>query len=421
MSDSRRRIRPLHVATILAADATLHAAVAFAENAHLLWRSELETTQKETVPVPPLNLVENFKQIRDEVLPTLTEIADSGWYVLGPRVAAFEKELAEYCGAKHALGVSSGTDAILMALMTLGIGPRHEVIVPTFTFFATAGCVARVGATPVFCDIDPATYNIDIGQVAEKLSVATKAVIPVHLYGQVAYMRSLLSTVNRHGVAVIEDAAQAIGSCEAGDGKKAGAIGTVGCISFYPTKNLGAMGDAGAVLTNDDRLYEKSVKMRLHGETTRYHHAFIGGNFRIDPIQAAVLSIKLKHLDQWNTERRKRAARYGELFVEAGLAPEFIRLPEDATGSHVYHQYVIRAQRRDDLLAHLQQLKIGAGVYYPVPLHLQECFAYLGHKPGDFPHAEKAAAEVLGLPIYPELTDTQQQAVVDAISAFYRR
>ena len=379
----------------------------------------MDDTATELTPVPPLNLAENFRQIRDELLPIITEICDSGYYVLGPRVAAFERELAAYCGVKHALGVSSGTDALLVALMTLGIGRNHEVIVPTFTFFATAGCVARVGARPVFCDIDPETYNIDTGQLEDLLTPRTKGVIPVHLYGQVADMRTILDTVNRHGIAVIEDAAQAIGARKAGGGKKAGAIGTFGCISFYPTKNLGALGDAGALLTNDDRLHEKATQMRLHGETTRYHHQFVGGNFRIDPLQAAALSIKLKHLDAWNQRRRDLAHRYGRLLEQAGIAGEHVRLPRDVTGAHVYHQYVLRATRRDELFSYLQQRKIAAGVYYPIPLHLQACFAHLGYKRGDFPHAERAADEVLALPIYPELTESQQEVVVDAIRSFY--
>jgi dTDP-4-amino-4,6-dideoxygalactose transaminase len=369
-----------------------------------------------------LNLAANFKQVREEVLAELTEICDSGYYVLGPKVAAFEEALAAYCGSKHALGVSSGTDALLVAMMTLGIGRGDEVIVPTFSFFATAGCVARLGARPVFCDIDPETFNIDVRQVEEKLTMQTKAVIPVHLYGQLADMRPLLSAVNRHGIAVIEDAAQAIGATESdSDGRKAGAIGTFGCISFYPTKNLGAIGDAGALLTNDAKLHERATKLRLHGETTRYHHTLIGGNFRIDPVQAAVLSIKLKHLDKWNAVRRERATRYGKLLEQAGLVPEHVQLPRELNGTHVYHQYVIRTGRRDELLKHLQERKVGAGIYYPIPLHLQECFAYVGCKRGDFPHAEKAADEVLGLPIYPELTDEQQEAVVEAIAGFYRR
>jgi len=382
----------------------------------------VEATQTPTTPVPPLNLAANFQQIRAEALAELTEICDSGYYVLGPKVAAFEQSLSTYCGSKHALGVSSGTDALLVAMMALGIGRDDEVIVPTFTFFATAGCVARLGARPVFCDIDPETYNLDVAQFEAKLTARTKAVIPVHLYGQLADMPAILDVANRRGVAVIEDAAQAIGASEPRlNGRKAGALGTFGCISFYPTKNLGAIGDAGALLTDDPNLHEKATKLRLHGETTRYHHALIGGNFRIDPLQAAILTIKLKRLDQWNELRRQRAARYSELLEQTGLVPEHVRLPRDLHGTHVYHQYIIRSNRRDDLVKHLQERKIGAGIYYPVPLHLQECFAYLGHKPGEFPHAEKAAAEVLALPIYPELTDEQQNAVVDAIVGFHKR
>jgi dTDP-4-amino-4,6-dideoxygalactose transaminase len=384
----------------------------------------MRETQSATMatPIPPLNLAANFAQVRDEVLAEVAEVCDSGHYILGPKVAAFEQALATYCGSKYALGVSSGTDALLVALMTLGIGRGHEVIVPTLTFFATAGCVARLGARPVFCDIDPGTYTIDVSQVAEKLTMQTKAVIPVHLYGQLADLRRLLSAVNRFGVAVVEDAAQAIGAKELGsDGKRAGAIGTIGCLSFYPTKNLGAIGDAGALLTNDARLHEKATKLRLHGETTRYHHAYIGGNFRIDALQAAILTIKLRCLDQWNAERRKRAARYNALFADSGLVPERVRLPKEVNGVHVYHQYVIRAPQRDQLLEHLRERQIGAGIYYPVPLHLQECFGYLGHKSGEFPHAEKAAAEVLALPLYPELTDAQQETVVQAVAAFYQR
>ena len=373
-------------------------------------------------PVPPLDLVANFKQIRAQALAEITEICDSGFYVLGPKVAAFENELAEYCGAKHALGVSSGTDALLVALMALGIGRSDEVIVPTFTFFATAGCVARLGARPIFCDIDPETFNLDVADVEAKISTRTKAVIPVHLYGQTADMRRLLTAVNRHGIATIEDAAQSIGAHDpAFPERRSGAIGTFGAISFYPTKNLASIGDAGALLTNDSKLHEKATKLRLHGETTRYHHTLIGGNFRIDPIHAAVLSIKLKHLDTWNNRRRKLAANYDRLFEQAGLVPEFVRPPVDTTGSHVFHQYVLRAQRRDELAAYMQARKIGVGIYYPIPLHLQECFAYLGGKEGELPHAERAAAEVLALPVYPELAESQQEIVVDAVKTFYGR
>ncbi|RMF74933.1 MAG: DegT/DnrJ/EryC1/StrS family aminotransferase, partial [Planctomycetota bacterium] len=314
-------------------------------------------------------------------------------------------------------------------LMTLEIGPRDEVIVPTFTFFATAGVVHRVGARPVFVDIDPDTFLMDVGQVADRLTPATRAVIPVHLYGLAMPLRPLFDAVSRHGVHVIEDAAQSIGAvCPDYPDRKSGAIGTFGALSFYPTKNLGAIGDAGALLTNDEKLLNRARQCRLHGETQKYHHEFVGGNFRIDVLQAAILSIKLRHLDDWTRRRRQVAANYTRLLVDAGVAPEFVRPPAVAgcddlsqTNQHVFHQYVIRTSRRDDLMAHLQQCGIGAGIYYPVPLHLQECFSYLGHKPGDLPHAEKAAAEVLALPMYPELTDQQQQRIVEEIARFHKR
>jgi len=370
--------------------------------------------------VPPLNLAANFAAVRDELLAEMTAVAASGGYVLGPKVAAFETALAQYCGTRHALGLSSGTDALLVALMALNVGPGDEVIVPTFTFFATAGTVARLGARPVFCDIDPTTYNIDPAQVARLITPRTKALIPVHLYGQLADMRSLLAVTTPRSVPVIEDAAQAIGAHDA-EGRLAGSFGLCGALSFYPTKNLGALGDAGALVTNDDPLLELCRKLRIHGSGYTYYHERVGGNFRIDALQAAILSIKLRHLEAWTRARRTRAARYTELVAAAGLAPEHVRPPQEINGRHVYHQYVLRARRRDELIAFLKERQIGAGVYYPLPLHLQTCFAGLGHRPGDFPHAEKAAAEVVALPIYPELTDAQQQAVVHALTAFYRR
>lgn len=376
--------------------------------------------QAKTIPVPPLNLAANFDALRDELLAEIAAVAASGYYVLGPKVAAFEEDIARYCGVKHALGVSSGTDALLLALMTLEIDPGDEVIVPTFTFFATAGTVARTGARPVFCDILPETYNLDVGQIERLITRRTKAIMPVHLYGQLADMQPLLEIAGRRGIPVIEDAAQAIGARDA-DGRRAGAFGTFGALSFYPTKNLGALGDAGALLTDDHGLLETARKLRVHGSGHTYHHDRIGGNFRIDALQAAILAVKLKHLEEWTEQRRAHAARYNDLIHAAGLAPEHLRTPPEVHGRHVYHQYVLRARRRDELAAFLKERKIGSGVYYPLPLHLQKCFADLGHKAGDFPHAERAAAEVLALPIYPELTESQQQAVVEALSAFYRR
>lgn len=373
----------------------------------------------ESLPVPPLNLKDQFAGIEAELLRELTEVAQSGYYVLGPKVTAFEDALAKYCGTQHALGLSSGTDALLVAMMALGIGPGDEVIVPTFTFFGTAGTVARLGARPVFCDIDPDTFNIDVSQVESLITPRTKALMPVHLYGQVANMRPLVAIGGRHRIPLIEDAAQAVGATDT-DGHQAGSLGLFGCLSFYPTKNLGAMGDAGALLTNDPERHELARKLRIHGSGHTYYHDVVGGNFRIDALQAAILTIKLQHLDAWTEARRMRAQRYSDGLTAAGVAPEHVRLPIERNGRHVYHQYVLRAQRRDDLVAHLRERQIGAGVYYPLSLHQQKCFADLGYKAGDFPNAERIAQEVVALPIYPELTDAQQDAVVEAIAAFYR-
>lgn len=372
------------------------------------------------MPVPPLNLAANFEQCGDELVAEIRRVCESGAYVLGPKVAEFERVLAEYCGTKYALGMSSGTDALLAALMALNVGPGDEVVCPTFTFFGTAGVVARVGATPVFCDIEPESFNAGVEQVEPRLSERTRAIIPVHLYGQMTDVRSLIALVQPRGIPVIEDAAQAIGACEPGPGgRRAGSLGAFGALSFYPTKNLGALGDAGALLTDDDGLLDTARKLRVHGSGHTYYHDMVGGNFRLDALQAAILTIKLRRLERWTEQRRARAGLYGELLVAAGLAPEHVRVPRERFGRHVYHQYVIRANRRDELLQHLQQRKIGAGVYYPLPLHLQKCFAHLGGSHGDFPHAEKAASEVLALPIYPELTDGQQETVVEAIRSFY--
>lgn len=369
-------------------------------------------------PVPPLDLKSSFRGIREELTAELAAVAASGYYVLGPKVTAFEQALAQYCGVRHAVGVSSGTDALLIAMMALEIGAGDEVIVPTFTFFATAGTVARVGARPVFCDVDPETCNIDVTHFEKLITPRTKAVIPVHLYGHLADMPALLDIACQRRLPVIEDAAQAIGA-RTPDGAAAGSFGDFGALSFYPTKNLGALGDAGAVLTDDERMDDVLRKLRIHGSGHTYHHDRVGGNFRIDALQAALLSIKLRHLEDWTEQRRTRAARYTELLHSAGLVPEQVKPPRELYGRHVYHQYVIRARRRDELAAFLKQRQIGCGIYYPLPLHLQKCFAPLGHQPGDFPHAEAAAAEVLALPIYPELTEAQQQVVVQAVADFY--
>lgn len=370
--------------------------------------------------VPPLNLAAGFRELREAILSEIAGICDSGQYVLGPKVDEFERNLAAYCGVPHALGVSSGTDALLIALMALDVGPGDEVIVPTFSFFATAGVVHRVGATPVFVDIEPDSFNLDVSQVEERIGPRTRAIIPVHLYGQLADMHALVPLAQRHGLALVEDAAQAIGARQAGAGaRRAGSMGVFGALSFYPTKNLGAIGDAGALLTSDARLFERARKLRIHGSGHTYYHDEVGGNFRIDALQAAILNIKLRRLDAWNEARRGIAQRYDELLAQSGLAPEHVRPPVVRGGVHTYHQYVIRAARRDALAAFLRERGIGCGVYYPVPLHLQKCFAHLGGKAGDCPVAERAAGEVLALPMYPELTRGQQDAVVAAMAAFF--
>ncbi len=380
------------------------------------------TVESPANPVPPLNLAASFRSLRDELLREITAVCDSGQYVLGPRVEAFEKDLAAHVGASHCLGVSSGTDALLIALMALDIGPGDEVIVPTFSFFATAGVVHRVGATPVFADVDAQTFNLDPAEFERRLTPKTRAVIPVHLYGQLADQQAINTIAAARNVAVIEDAAQAIGARDAWTGaRSAGALGLFGATSFYPTKNLGAIGDAGALFCADAALFERCRKLRIHGSGHTYFHEMVGGNFRIDALQAAILHVKLRRLNAWNDARRRLAARYNELLADAGVAPEWVRPPVVRHGTHVYHQYVLRATRRDELADFLRQRKIGCGVYYPLPLHLQKCFAHLGHRAGDFPRAEAAAAEVLALPMYPELTEAQQQAVVAGIASFYRR
>jgi dTDP-4-amino-4,6-dideoxygalactose transaminase len=346
-----------------------------------------------------LDLREQYVGLRGEVRRVLDEVCDAQDFILGPRVEKFEQHLAAYCGTKHAIGVSSGTDALLCSLMALDVGPGDEVICPAFTFFATAGSIARVGATPVFCDIEPATFNADPASVRAKLTGRTKAIMPVHLFGQLADMRAINAIAAERGIPVIEDAAQAIGAKQ--DGVAACALGTVGCLSFYPTKNLGGFGDGGAICTSDDALAEKIKLLRVHGSGTKtYYHQFIGGMFRLAAIQAAVLDIKLRHLDGWHDARRRNAAIYDE--VLAG-SPGVITPAISPGNQSVYNQYVVRVANRDDVKAKLAAAGIGSGVYYPLPLHEQECFKYLGHKAGDFPESERACREVLALPIYPEL------------------
>ena len=369
--------------------------------------------------VPLLDLRAQYEPIRDAVVEAVTRIVDTQQFILGREVEAFEAEVAAYLGTRHAIGVSSGTDALLVSMMALGIRPDDEVIVPTYSFFATAGCVRRLGARPVFVDIDPVSYNLDVDQVRRAVTPRTRAVVPVHLYGQVAEMDALVAVASDSGMHVVEDAAQAIGATY--HGRAAGTIGHLGCFSFYPSKNLGAAGDAGLVTTDDDDLAARVRMLRVHGAQRTYHHEAIGGNFRMAAIQAAVLRVKLPHLEAWTDARRRNAARYRELF-EAQATGMPVTMPAELPDRrHIYNQFVIRAARRDALKAWLQRHGVGCEVYYPVPFHLQPCFADLGGTEGQFPVAEAAARETLALPIYSELTEAQQQYVVDTIAAFYRQ
>jgi dTDP-4-amino-4,6-dideoxygalactose transaminase len=369
------------------------------------------------VTVPLLDLQAQYAPLRQPLLDALTRVADSQRFIMGPEVEAFEREVAHVVDVQHAIGVSSGTDALVAALMALGIGPGDEVVTSTFSFFATAGSIARVGAKPVLVDIDPESFNIDVVAAARACTARTRALMPVHLFGQAADMSAVVALAYEYDLKIIEDAAQAIGATD--HGGSVGGLGNLGCFSFFPSKNLGAFGDAGLVTTNDEALARKVRLIRNHGMEPKYYHKLVGGNFRIDAIQAAVLRVKLPHLAGWTEGRRANAARYRRLFSEAGL-DGVVRLPSERTDRyHIYNQFVIRVPERDGLKAHLDAAGIGSEIYYPVPFHRQECFAHLGHQPGDFPHAEKAAAEVLAIPIYPELTGEQQRYVVEQIAAFY--
>ena len=364
--------------------------------------------------VPLLDLKAQYLAIKAEVDAAIAEVMESQHFILGPKVEECEKALARYCGCSHAIGMSSGSDALLACLMAENIGLGDEVITTTYTFFATAGAIARLGATPVFVDIDPATYNLDTAQLESRVTNKTRAIIPVYLYGQMADMDAVLHVTEKHGLIVIEDAAQAIGARHRG--RQAGTFGHYGCFSFFPSKNLGAAGDGGMVVTNDAQRAEKLRVLRGHGAKPKYHHKIIGGNFRLDAIQAAVVSAKLPHLDDWTTARQRNAKQYDRLLGEAGVP---IGLPEVATDRHIFNQYVIRTSKRDELQAYLQKKGVGTEVYYPVPMHLQECFAYLGHVAGSFPESERAAKETLALPIHPELTELQARYVVDCIRDFF--
>jgi dTDP-4-amino-4,6-dideoxygalactose transaminase len=352
--------------------------------------------------VPLLDVPAQIRPLREELLAAIARVVDSGHFILGAEVEALERELAAALGVAHAIGVSSGTDALLCGLMALGVGPGDEVVTSTYSFFATAGVVARLGARPVLVDIEPDSFNLDPRAAAAAVTARTKAVVPVHLFGRPAARLDV-------GVPVLEDAAQSIGASPT--------VGLASCLSFFPSKNLGAFGDAGAIVSNDAAFADRARLLRTHGGRPKYHHHVVGGNFRIDALQAAVLRVKLPRLAAWSAARRANAERYRRLFSDARLPPE-LRLPDDAPG-HIYNQFVIRAPRRDALREHLARAGVGTEVYYPVPFHLQPCFRDLGYAEGAFPEAEAAARESLALPIYPELTEAQQAHVVARIAAFY--
>ncbi len=378
---------------------------------------------EKTAHVKLLDLQAQFETIRPEVFGAIHEVVESQQFILGPKVAELEHEVAAYCGCEHAVGVSSGTDALLVALMALGIGPGDEVITPAFSFFASAGSIYRLGAKPVFVDIDADTCNIDPDTIESAVTDCTKAVVPVHLFGQCADMTAIMRIASKNGLAVVEDAAQAIGAehTVSGEtvGKRAGSFGTFGCFSFFPTKNLGAFGEGGMVTTHDKELADRARMLRHHGDRGRYDHVLVGGNFRLEAIQAAVLLVKLRHLDNWTRRRQANAACYRQLFADAGLVPGRVRLPVQRPGRHTYNQYVIQADGRDELSAYLTERGIGHSIYYPKPLHLQPCFETLGHKPGDFPAAERACERVLALPIYAELPEPDARRVVETIREFF--
>jgi len=372
----------------------------------------------DSAPIPLLDLTAENAPLLPEIREAFERVFAKNAFVLGQEVEFFEREVAAYLGVKHAIGVSSGTDALLVAMMALGIGPGDEVVTSPFSFFATAGCIARLGAKPVFVDIDPVTYNLDASAVGAALSEHTRAIMPVHLYGQPADMSALRSISEAFAVPIVEDAAQAVGAQHALG--PVGGLGSLAGFSFYPTKNLGAFGDGGLVTTNDDDLAQRVRILRVHGGERRYYHAVIGGNFRLDGLQGAVLRVKLPHVTKWTDARRKNAGLYDLLFLEEDLPEGALSTPKKVEEGHVYNQYVIRVRDRDRLKQHLVDRKIGCEVYYPLPLHLQECFTNLGYGVGSFPESERAANEVLALPIHPALTQDQLERVVSEIGSFLR-
>ena len=397
--------------------------------------SQAQKNLSERPAVPLLDLKAQYVQLEDEISDALREVCDSQYFILGPGVKKLEEAIAEYCQCDHGIGVSSGTDALLVALMALEIGPGDEVITTPYTFFATGGSIVRTGARPLFCDIDPLTYNLSPASINELISEQcelrgdqlfnrvtggkVRAILPVHLYGQMADMDPIMDTARHYKLSVVEDAAQAIGSEYPGN-RRAGSIGDIGCFSFFPSKNLGCFGDGGMCTSNDPELAERIRILRVHGGKPKYHHAIIGGNFRLDALQAAVLSVKLKYLDGWTAKRQENARYYDEAFANAGLGEQVSTPRALEVYRHIYNQYVLRVQRRDELKAWLTENRIGSEIYYPIPLHMQKCFENLDYQPEDCPVSAQAAAETLAIPIYPELTREQQDSVVDTIADFYR-
>lgn len=386
--------------------------------------------------VPLLDLKIQYRALKDEIEPKIKDICDRQYFILGPDLISFEEKTAEYCGTSHVVGCASGSDALVLALMAMDVTRDVEVLTTPYTFFATAGAIDRICAVPVFMDIDPVTYNLNPDKLREFLNETAEkrdgkvyskktgrrigAILPVHLYGQTADMKQILSIADEYGIPVIEDAAQSIGAMDGNLKKKAGNMGRIGCFSFFPSKNLGAFGDGGALSTNDETIANRLKSLRMHGESSRYHHNEVGFNSRLDALQAAVLEIKLKYLDGWTAGRQKNAAYYNEAFENAHC-DGILATPEAVNGNnHIYNQYILRVKDRDKLVEHLRELGIGCAIYYPVPLHLQKCFEYLGYREGDFPEAEKAANETIALPIYPELTAEQKDAVIKAVLDFYR-
>jgi dTDP-4-amino-4,6-dideoxygalactose transaminase len=382
----------------------------------------MNTIRVGAIDVPLLDLRGQYQSIRSEIDAAVAAVIESQHFILGPEVQRLEEEVAAYSGAGHGVGMSSGTDALLAALMALDIGNGDEVVTTPFTFFATAGTIARLRARPVFVDIDAQTFNMDVRSLEAAVTSRTRAIMPVHLYGRVAPMDPILAIARARGIPVIEDAAQAIGAFDE-NGRRAGGMGDMGCFSFFPSKNLGGFGDGGMTVTTSADLAHRLRVLRVHGSEPKYYHSMIGGNFRLDALQAAVLRVKLRYLDAWTAARRRNAARYRELFTDFGISPGDgsgpVQLPADEPG-HIYNQFVIRAAHRDDLQAHLRANRIGTEIYYPVPLHLQECFRELGYTSGAFPESERAARETLALPIFPELTDAQLRHVVETVAGFYR-